>query len=88
MGRADGGDEALHLVAGQHVGQAADGPDAELREEGPVARAGAAIEETDAVEGEPKRSGGELLLVLQEEKVLAELGLGEPVRRVWRWSAS
>jgi hypothetical protein len=35
MGRADGGDETLHLVAGQHVRQAADGPDAELREEGP-----------------------------------------------------
>ena len=46
------------------------------------------IEELDAGVGDAEGGGGEAAIVLEVEEVVAELGLGEAVGGVWKWSAS
>src|SRR5215213_7610697 len=55
--------------------------DAQLPQGGPVARERGVEEEADAVEGDLEGGGREVLLVLEEEEVLAQLGLGDLVGR-------
>jgi hypothetical protein len=78
---ASGLDEPVNLLSGEDVGERLGTWDLELLQGGPVARDGAAIEELDAVEGEGEGGRGEAFLVLEEEEVLAELGLGDLVGR-------
>jgi hypothetical protein len=56
--RAGGVDDAVDLVAAQHVGQGLGAGDPELSQGGPVVRGDAGVEEADAVEGEAQRGGG------------------------------
>jgi hypothetical protein len=79
---ADGVDEATHLLDGEDVGERLLLRDSELPEGGPVAWGDASEEEADAVEGDLEGCGSEVLLVLEEEQVLAQLGLGDLVRRL------
>ena len=81
MGRADGSDEPSHLIDREHVGESLLLPDAEPLEGRPVAGRGVGIEELDAAVGDAQRAGGELLVVLEVEEVVADLLLAEPVGR-------
>ena len=77
--RADGVDETPHLIDREHVGESLLLADAEPLECRPVAGRGVGIEELDAAVGDPERPGGELLVVLEVEEVVADLMLAEPV---------
>jgi hypothetical protein len=82
VGRADRVEEPVHLIDGQHVGQRLVLRDTELQERGPVPRLGVGVEELDAAVGDLQGAGGEVAVVLEIEKVVADLGLGEQVRRL------
>jgi hypothetical protein len=76
-----GVDHAVDFLAAQHVGQGVGARDAEVLEQRPVARHDTAVEEADAVEGLSEGGSRPLLLVLEVEEVLAQLGFADLVGR-------
>jgi len=78
--RADGVEEPMHLVDGQHIGQRLLLGDAELEKRGPVPRHAVGVEELDAAVGDLEGAGGEPAVVLEVQEIVADLRLGELVR--------
>ena len=77
MRPADGLDQPMYFIDREHVGELLLFGDAQVLEELPVARLGAGVKELDAAVGQSQRGGGELLVVLEKQQIIAELSLGE-----------
>jgi hypothetical protein len=71
----------MNLRDRQHLGQALDVLNLHRAECRPLAATTASIKELDATVGHSQRTGGEVPFVLEMEKVAAQLGLGNAIRR-------